>query len=308
MNQVIDQETQESVIAYVANVEELGFPCDGGLNGEQCDRRAVYMIGNKFAVCVTCYDEFWKARVERLGIAVVDFSTGEVMADGASEPHIAVDGYDLPEYVHATPTRLVIRRGVSFASYKTLGETLRDLQLKNQREGTMIGWWIADFLLYGEGRGDWGEMYQQASLDTGKAEQTLANLASIGKRFPPEKRVEGATISHHFEVSGLTDDEATDALEDVLDHNLSVRSLREQVERVKADKTGEPVGRRAARKALGMVVDKLASYNDVPDWARLIVDILVKGLLNRLVKEEAIEFVTHLTEKVGELYVEYVDE
>jgi hypothetical protein len=62
-------------------------------------------------------------------------------------------------------------------------------------------WWLADLLEYVEMRH--GEYVAQVADATGLAPQTIENVISIGKRVPPERRVDGVTFSVHAEVAAL---------------------------------------------------------------------------------------------------------
>jgi hypothetical protein len=62
-------------------------------------------------------------------------------------------------------------------------------------------WWIADLLEYVEMRH--GEFVAQVAEATGLAPQTIENILSIGRRVPPERRVDGVTFSVHAEVAAL---------------------------------------------------------------------------------------------------------
>jgi hypothetical protein len=48
-----------------------------------------------------------------------------------------------------------------------------------------------------------GEYVAQVADATGLAPQTIENVISIGKRVPPERRVDGVTFSVHAEVAAL---------------------------------------------------------------------------------------------------------
>ena len=94
-------------------------------------------------------------------------------------------------------------------------------------------WAIGDWLVHGEGRGDWGEMYAQAIDLTQKSYDTLVQCARVSKAFEPVARYRNLSWSHHQAVVSLEPDERGAILQhaegqqwtrdDVCEH---VRSLR----------------------------------------------------------------------------------
>lgn len=83
---------------------------------------------------------------------------------------------------------------LAYDRYEAIGAMLGAL---HQANSFLIG----DWLLYGEHT--YGEKYAQAAELVGLSPQTLANYASIAKRVPPGRRVEGVSFSIHAEVAAL---------------------------------------------------------------------------------------------------------
>jgi hypothetical protein len=73
-------------------------------------------------------------------------------------------------------------------------------------------WALGDLLLYGESRGEWGEMYAQAVDLTKKSYTTLTQAVRLSKAYPPADRVAAVSWSHHREALVEKDPEARHAL------------------------------------------------------------------------------------------------
>jgi hypothetical protein len=66
-------------------------------------------------------------------------------------------------------------------------------------------WTLGDLLLYGESRGDWGEMYTQAVDVTKKSYATLSQAVRLSKAYPTDQRVPSVSWSHHREALAVKD-------------------------------------------------------------------------------------------------------
>jgi hypothetical protein len=74
--------------------------------------------------------------------------------------------------------------------------------MKLARMRTSVQWSIGDWLLYGEGRGDWGETYAQAVDFTQYSEQTLQNFVWVCGRWEFSRRKE-ISFTHHAVIAAL---------------------------------------------------------------------------------------------------------
>ena len=74
------------------------------------------------------------------------------------------------------------------------------LQLLKGLDGSVM-WWMGDLLNFAQGR--WGEKYTQALESTDYEYDTLARASYMASRFPPDRRREGLSFSHHREVADL---------------------------------------------------------------------------------------------------------
>jgi hypothetical protein len=71
------------------------------------------------------------------------------------------------------------------------------------------------------------KFYDDLIEHTNLSRQTLQNLASVAKKFPPDERSEALSISHHVALLGIVDDDQLDYLMDEAESKgLSVRTVR----------------------------------------------------------------------------------
>jgi hypothetical protein len=121
-----------------------------------------------------------------------------------------------------TATAYVIHGNVPFSDWVQHGRRLGAI-------GRSAGWWIADWLRYGNAR--YGDRYARASRITGYDTQTLMNMVYVASRFEPSRRREGLSWSHHAEVAALPQEEQERWLSRAETDRLSVRCLREALRR-----------------------------------------------------------------------------
>lgn len=132
----------------------------------------------------------------------------------------------------ASPKSRVALTPTSWRSVSTLD--LREWVEHGLRLGVIgraAGWWIGDWLRYGNTR--FGERYARASRITGYDAQTLMNMAYVASRFEPSERHEALSWSHHAEVAALEPDERKRLLDLAASERMSVRCLREEVRRAR---------------------------------------------------------------------------
>jgi hypothetical protein len=101
---------------------------------------------------------------------------------------------------------------------------------QGQRIGLMgrsAGWWIGDWLRYGNSR--YGEKYARAMKITGYDTQTLMNMVYVASRYEFSRRREKLSWSHHAEAAALDAAERERLLQRAETDRLSVRDLRELI-------------------------------------------------------------------------------
>ena len=90
-------------------------------------------------------------------------------------------------------------------------------------------WAIGDLLVYGEGRGDYGESYSQAIALTQKSYSSLTKAAHVSRVYPPNDREFASSLSwtHHMIATSVKDSDARrDVLQRCIDQDLSRDDLR----------------------------------------------------------------------------------
>jgi hypothetical protein len=88
-------------------------------------------------------------------------------------------------------------------------------------------WWLGDWVSYGTAR--WGEKYSDAARATGYDSRSLANMVSVAHAFPPSRRRDNLTWSHHAALAGLTPSEQDKWLDRAGAERLSVADLRTEL-------------------------------------------------------------------------------
>lgn len=106
---------------------------------------------------------------------------------------------------------------IGLAQWVALGAKLGAL-------GRGVGWWIGDWLTYGNA--NYGERYPRAARITGYDVQSLMNMAWVAARIEPSRRRTHLSWSHHAEVAALPPAEQDAWLSEAERERLSVRALR----------------------------------------------------------------------------------
>jgi len=123
-----------------------------------------------------------------------------------------------PFTLTATGLEVDPRSKPSFEEYESVGEFIK-------RAHAASGFWLADWLRYGESRGDWEERLSQAVDATGLSEKTLRNVRAVG-RIEASRRRDDVDFSLHETVAGLAPTEQTDWLERAHANGWDRRELR----------------------------------------------------------------------------------
>lgn len=130
-------------------------------------------------------------------------------------PPIVIGGFTLH------PLGLTVKGRPSFGEYQGVGQFI-------QRAVKASGWWLADWLRYGDSRTDWRAQLSQAQDVTGLSEKTLRNVRAVGA-IEASRRRDGVEFSVHAEVAALAPEEQSAFLEQAATEGLTQRELRRVV-------------------------------------------------------------------------------
>jgi hypothetical protein len=148
------------------------------------------------------------------------------LAGGRERPTVTATTWD----AHAS---------ISFAEWIDQGRRLG-------RMGRGIGWWIGDWLRFGNAA--YGERYAPAARATGYDRQSLMNMVYVASSIEPSRRREKLSFSHHAEIAALDPADQDRWLERAERDRLSVRCLREAI---RGERRGATAARRAADASAG---------------------------------------------------------
>lgn len=115
--------------------------------------------------------------------------------------------------------------------WPTVGEALQDIA-EDAEDIRERGWMLADkvrsaLTQFGKSKEAVSALYDALVEHTNLSRQTLQNLASVAKKFPPDERSEALSISHHVALLGVMDEDQLDYLMgEAESKGLSVRTVR----------------------------------------------------------------------------------
>ncbi len=128
-----------------------------------------------------------------------------------------------------TATGCTVDGKPSFPEHEGVGDFIR-------RSHQASGWWLADWLKYGESRPDFREQLE-AMLDAAQISmKTAQNVKSIGAKVEPSRRREDVEFSTHAEVAALTPDEQTHWLGKTATEGWTRTELRQNIRAAKRTK------------------------------------------------------------------------
>ena len=132
---------------------------------------------------------------------------------------------DCPSFA-LTPAGLRVHGTPTFDEYERYGQRLFAI-------ANASAWAIGDWLEYGEGRGDFGEVYTQAIDLTRKSYGSLVQALRVSRAFPSEARFTSLSWSHHQAVLGLPTDQRQTLLARAEAQRWNREELREHVRALK---------------------------------------------------------------------------
>lgn len=95
-----------------------------------------------------------------------------------------------------------------------------------------------DWLLYGEGRGDWGQTYTQAIDESGLDIQTLQNEVWVAGAVETSRRRENLSWSHHQEIASLDPEQGDRWLDKAEKKKLRSKDLRQAIQAERIEREG----------------------------------------------------------------------
>lgn len=98
------------------------------------------------------------------------------------------------------PQGLSVSRALTLDEWRACGAVLT-------AHATRITWAIGDWLVYGSGRGDYGEFYVDARTITGRSFESLSQCARVSKTFPIAQRSVAVPWSFYREALRLPEAE-----------------------------------------------------------------------------------------------------
>lgn len=171
-----------------------------------------------------------------------------------------------------TPLGLKLPEQMSLEEWEVLGAYLRTIT-----DG--VQWAIGDWLVYGEGREEWGHMYERAEKILGIANATLRKYAQASARWHPCRRRYNLSWSHHYELCALEDNEQEQWAEAAEEHQLPKHRLRRSIaagrvltpeESARSGKRGLPTFAYFVKE----IVKLERKYDDESTWDKATVDVL----------------------------------
>lgn len=120
-----------------------------------------------------------------------------------------------------TKTGLDVDGKPSYGEHEGVGDFIK-------RAHRASGFWLADWLRYGESRGDWRGKLSQLVDATGLSEKTLSNVRSVGA-IAKTRRREDVDFSIHETVASLEPEEQTHYLEQAAAEGWTQRELRQTI-------------------------------------------------------------------------------
>ena len=126
--------------------------------------------------------------------------------------------FTIGDHYHLTATALEVKGRPSFDDHAAAGVFIKGTHRAS-------GFWLADWMRYGESRSDWADKLAQVVDATGLSEKTARNVRAVGA-IDPSRRRDGVEFGHHEAVAALTPQEQITWLERAEVEGWGVRELR----------------------------------------------------------------------------------
>ena len=131
-----------------------------------------------------------------------------------------------------TENGLEVNGNPSFGEYEGAGDFIK-------RAHKASGWWLADWIVYGESREDWKEQIDALIDVEALTEQSVRQYRYIAKSVPKARRLKGVPFGHHAEVASLSADEQCEWLARAKTEGWTAHELRKHIRAQKRTKVIE---------------------------------------------------------------------
>lgn len=157
-------------------------------------------------------------------------------------------------------TGLMVQGHPTFDEFAGVGDFV-------QRAHKAAGWWLADWIAYGEARAEWKDRFDALMGVDQLTEQTVRQYRYIAKSIPPSNRIDGVGFGHHAVVASLPVTEQAHWLETAKIEGWSQRELRREL---RASQRRQRLEGQAVVAGMYRVV-----YAD-PPWSSVTIEELTK--------------------------------
>ncbi len=151
--------------------------------------------------------------------------TEQLTIDGDTGAIVPAPTPDEQEPFVLTPLGMAVNGRPSITEWALFGRKLWGIRVACQ-------WAIGDWIIYGESRTDWGEMYDQAVADFDYDYGYLTNMVSVARKFDFSRRVKSLSWSHHQAVAALPEPEQNRLLAEAVEKKWGREDLRAIVKKM----------------------------------------------------------------------------
>jgi hypothetical protein len=160
--------------------------------------------------------------------------SGNEMGTGSESATADATAADRRKYSPTSKDRIhVTGVGLQFPDNVIAFDEWQQAGRKIARAASSAAWYLGDWLTYGEFQ--YADRYRTVIDTVGVSYQTLRNYAWVARRFALSRRRDRLTFYHHMEVARLPEEDQDHWLDQAIEHNWSVHSLRRQLRRMRED-------------------------------------------------------------------------
>lgn len=167
---------------------------------------------------------------------------------------------------------LEVRGFPSFEQYQAAGMFI-------ERAHAASGWWLADWIAYGDSRPDWKAEVDQAVDNGDIAPGTRRQYKYIAKAFPPSNRIDGVPFGHHAVVVNVEPVLRKQLLTSAMQHNWSQRELSHAAKQAQGKASATIVSGQAAEVYEVEATLEVTIEADTPNLAEQRTWDAIKALL-----------------------------